>query len=141
MRQSFCSRGERGRPPRGRPTPLESDQPPLPKEHGTRCVSDNTDPLVLTSSGSHCSGRYTSHWNAFLFIMQPSLCSLDISQPLMYLWFSYKFLVHLSCHTCFTMSSCYNVVRPYILVRPITPYMAQTLDKKIDEAADNPKKE
>ena len=86
-------------------------------------------------------GQYASYWNAFLFFMQPSLCFLDISQPLMYLWSSYKILVHLSCHTCFTMSSCYNVVRPYILVRPITSCMAQTLDKKIDEAGDNPKKE
>ena len=25
------------------------------------------DPLVLTSSGSHCSSRYASYWNAFLF--------------------------------------------------------------------------
>ena len=25
------------------------------------------DPLVLTSNGSHCSSRYASYWNAFLF--------------------------------------------------------------------------
>ena len=24
-------------------------------------------PVVLTSSGNHCSGRYASYWNAFLF--------------------------------------------------------------------------
>ena len=25
------------------------------------------DPLVLISSDNHCSGRYASYWNAFLF--------------------------------------------------------------------------
>ena len=30
-------------------------------------------PLVLTSSGEHCSGRYASYWNAFLFF----LCSVS----------------------------------------------------------------
>ena len=27
-------------------------------------------PPELTSSGGHCSGQYTSYWNAFLFILQ-----------------------------------------------------------------------
>ena len=30
--------------------------------------SDNIHPPVLASSGGHCSGRYASHWNAFLLI-------------------------------------------------------------------------
>ena len=28
----------------------------------------SADPLVVTSSGGHCSGRYASYWNAFLFL-------------------------------------------------------------------------
>ena len=28
-------------------------------------------PQVLTSSGNHFSGRYTSCWNAFLFVLSP----------------------------------------------------------------------
>ena len=38
---------------RGRKTPLEAD------------------PLVLTSSGGHCSGRYVFYWNAFLNVTEP----------------------------------------------------------------------
>ena len=33
-------------------------------------------PLEVTSSGSHCSGRYTSYWNAFLF--SSIFCSPDV---------------------------------------------------------------
>ena len=40
----------RQRPPSGQRPPLDRDLAP-----------------GLTSSGSHCSGRYTSYWNAFLF--------------------------------------------------------------------------
>ena len=31
-------------------------------------------PLVLTSSGGHCSGRYASYWNAFLLLDVLVLC-------------------------------------------------------------------
>ena len=42
---------------RGKPPPrLEGDPRPM----------DRDAPLVLTSSGGHCSGRYACYWNAFL---------------------------------------------------------------------------
>ena len=44
---SFCSHGE--------------------GEEGGRADPLEADPLVLTSSGGHCSGRYTSYWYGFLF--------------------------------------------------------------------------
>ena len=33
-------------------------------------VGEWVTPLVLTSSGGHCSGRYVSYWNAFLFFLR-----------------------------------------------------------------------
>ena len=33
---------------------------------GVSASKGGSSPLVLTSSGDHCSGRYTSYWNAFL---------------------------------------------------------------------------
>ena len=65
--------------PGGKPPPPASRHPQ--KEHGTRqevasytfleitwnqTGSDIIYPLALTSSGSHCSSRYTSYRNAFL---------------------------------------------------------------------------
>ena len=48
------------RPPGQRPPPDRG--PPL-----DRNPSPERDPPGLTSSGGHCSGRYASYWNAFLF--------------------------------------------------------------------------
>ena len=47
-----------GYPPLEADTPYSGGRPPL-----------EVDPLVLTSSGGHCSGRYTSYWNAFLLCL------------------------------------------------------------------------
>ena len=63
-----------------------ADPPPLGRPGGWHTPSSQTwgaggrglglgkphfwaDPSVLTSSGGHCSHRYTSYWNAFLFCM------------------------------------------------------------------------
>ena len=35
--------------------------------HGEGLHPEGGLPPVLTSSGGHCSGRYASYWNAFLF--------------------------------------------------------------------------
>ena len=48
-----------GRPPEGRP--------PLPRQIPLRQIPCRQPPLVLTSNGGHCRGRYASYWNAFLF--------------------------------------------------------------------------
>ena len=45
--------------------------------------SDIMPPLVLTSSGSHQSGRYTSYWNASLFtndIVRVVLCRVKFTE-------------------------------------------------------------
>ena len=72
-RVSFFSQEGGGGRPHLRQTPLEAD--PLLDAHrleGTwnQTRSDIIHPLVLISSGSHCSGWYASYWNAFL----SSLC-------------------------------------------------------------------
>ena len=39
----------------------------LPPEGGGLPPGGSGNPLVLTSSDGHCSDRYASYWNAFLF--------------------------------------------------------------------------
>ena len=40
----------------------------LPPPHlDTPRWTDTAPPSELTSNGGHCSGRYASYWNAFLF--------------------------------------------------------------------------
>ena len=62
--QSFCSGGRETEPPLDTPptdtawteNPPDRESPPT-----------ETHPLLLTSSGSQCSSRFASYWNAFLF--------------------------------------------------------------------------
>ena len=35
-------------------------------QEGGVSVKGEGDPPIMTSSGSHCSGRYASYWTAFL---------------------------------------------------------------------------
>ena len=61
--QSFCPRGGGA----GEQTHLNEDHPGgLPNPPGCRLPME-AGPLAVSSSVSHCSGRYTSYWNAFLF--------------------------------------------------------------------------
>ena len=86
---SVCSRGEgagvvcpwkEGLPPKGGPPPKGvgsglKEAGGLPPKGGGRCLQGRDPPLggvcptspVLTSSSGHCSSRYASYWNAFLF--------------------------------------------------------------------------
>ena len=86
MCQSFCSREGGGqtpldvdllgcRPsrrqtrqtlPYANPT-LEATPPPPRGRLSCRQTPLDTDPLVVTSNGGHCSGWYVSYWNTFLF--------------------------------------------------------------------------
>ena len=55
--QAYVCPGGRADPP-----PPKADPPWWQTPHPWRKT-----PLVLTSSGGHCSGRYISYWNAFLY--------------------------------------------------------------------------
>ena len=58
-----CPHGE------GYPDPLPPSRQILPYPSSRQTPQlVGRPPSVLTSSGSHCSSRYTSYWNAFLFL-------------------------------------------------------------------------
>ena len=52
-------------------TPLCTETSPPDRDPSGESPPPDSDPQELTSSGGHCSCRYTSYWNAFLFLEGP----------------------------------------------------------------------
>ena len=49
-------------------TPLCTETSPPDRDPSGQSPPPDSDPQELTSSGGHCSCRYTSYWNTFLFV-------------------------------------------------------------------------
>ena len=63
-------------------------------------------PPVVTSTGGHCSGRYASYWNAFLFLSNFSLVTVAKTLLLNISITGWEWLIqsHSSARFCFELS-------------------------------------